>query len=556
MNNTIGVYLLLISLQFSGNCFCQDVHPAPALIDNEFIVSLIPDSKGNGPSILRMLPTDLVSSRVIFPNTYLLKIASEANTDSLVEALMGRSELESIHPNYQISLRSDPLFSSQWQYLNDGQNGGKIDADIDLPEAWNLSTGGLSARGDSLVIAVLDFGFNLGHEDWQKNVWTNYSEQGDNGIDDDQNGYVDDQHGWNFQLASPDVSRNGIGHWHGTPVCGIIGADGGNGRGLSGVNWHIKVMPIVIREDVASIIEAYGYVRRMRKLYDQSDGKFGAYIVATNASFGIEHLQAEDAPIWCNIYDSLGAVGILNVASVPNYAVNIDEEGDMPSSCRSDYLITVTNTNRHDQLDSQAGYGRQTVDLSAPGSGSFTLLNNGGYGLFGGTSAAAPHVAGTVGLLHALALPDFDNHWDSVPHEAALVIRQAIIEGIDPLDDLRSRTVSEGRLNVFNSMKRLYALYRADCPTNSSLSSQVSLFPIPAQSHVYVSLGLDRPSKIQLDIFSMDGRRMLRQSTPILAEGNHRIRLDLEKNRMCKGHYVLRLLSEEVVWVGRMIVND
>lgn len=68
-------------------------------------------------------------------------------------------------------LPNDPLFSQQWAMKNTGQDGGTIGDDIDAPSAWSITTGGITAAGDTIVIAVIDGGFYLDHPDI--NFWKN-----------------------------------------------------------------------------------------------------------------------------------------------------------------------------------------------------------------------------------------------------------------------------------------------------------------------------------------------------------------------------------------------
>jgi serine protease len=89
----------------------------------------------------------------------------------------------------------DPMFNQQWALNNTGQNGGTPDADIDAPEAWDIITGGLTKLGDTIVVAIVDGGCDLNHQDLT--YWHNYAEIPNNGIDDDNNGYIDDYRGWN-----------------------------------------------------------------------------------------------------------------------------------------------------------------------------------------------------------------------------------------------------------------------------------------------------------------------------------------------------------------------
>lgn len=53
-------------------------------------------------------------------------------------------------------------------------------------------------KGQTVVVAVIDSGVDIEHEDLKDIIWTNPGEIAGNGIDDDNNGYVDDVHGWNF----------------------------------------------------------------------------------------------------------------------------------------------------------------------------------------------------------------------------------------------------------------------------------------------------------------------------------------------------------------------
>ncbi|MBP8754784.1 MAG: S8 family serine peptidase, partial [Chitinophagales bacterium] len=212
------------------------------------------------------------------------------------------------------TIPNDLSFPLQWNFYNDGTTGGIADADIDADEAWDITTGGLTALGDSIVIAVIDDGFDINHLDL--NFWKNYNEIPSNGIDDDGNGYIDDFNGWNV-LTETDVLDE---YLHGTHVSGIAGAKGNNGFGVTGVNWDVKIMAVSIGLAVyeSNALEAYAYVFDQRKLYDETNGEKGAFVVVTNSSFGIDYQLPEDYPIWCAMYDSLGRLGILNAAATIN----------------------------------------------------------------------------------------------------------------------------------------------------------------------------------------------------------------------------------------------
>lgn len=323
-----------------------------------------------------------------------------------------------------------------------------MDADIDAPEAWDITTGGITALGDTIVLAIIDDGSSLSHNDLD--FWKNENEIPNNNIDDDNNGYIDDYDGWNAYSSNGNIPTGN----HGTHVTGIAGAMGDNGTGISGVNWNAKLMPIAGSSGWESIVvEAYTYVLDMRALYNETDGEQGAFVVGTNASFGVNYGDPDDYPLWSAIYDSLGNVGVLSAGATMNINANVDVVGDMPTSCESDYLITVTNTTKYDTKNSGAAYGATTIDLGAPGTNIISTLPGSSYGYMTGTSMACPHVTGAVGMLFAAAPASMMQQYAVNPAEVALQIKQYLLDGVDPLDDLQGITVSGGRLNIFNSIE-------------------------------------------------------------------------------------------------------
>lgn len=397
------------------------------------------------------------------------------NQEHFLEHIRAQSFVEIAQYNHKVSLRTnedetplattpnDPFFSNQWQYINPGgTNGGIADKDIDAELAWDLTTGGLTAQGDTIVVAVIDNGIKTNHEDLGDNLWINYAEIPNNNIDDDNNGYIDDYNGWNSNTNDDNIT----GGNHGTPVAGIIGAKGNNNKGITGINWDIKMM--IIRNDFnadeANVLIAYGYALTQRKRYNATCGAEGAYVVVTNASWGIDKGKALDHPLWCAFYDTLGTHGILNVAATANSNDNVESAGDMPTTCTSDYLIGVTNINITGNKVQGAAYGNISIDLGAPGDGSYTLSNNtGNYGSFSGTSAASPHVTGAVGLLYAAACSDFISWSRLYPDSAALKMKEFILTGVDLNSSLNNLTVSGGNLNLFKSA----VLCQQACPSTS-----------------------------------------------------------------------------------------
>jgi len=292
----------------------------------------------------------------------------------------------------------------------------------------------------------VDDGFDIDHEDLE--FWKNELEIPDNNIDDDTNGYIDDYDGWNSWSNSGEI----IERDHGTHVTGIACAQGDNDKGVAGVNLHVKAMSVVGSATIESIVVAgYSYVYEMRASYNETDGAKGAFIVATNSSFGVNLGQPEDYPIWGAMYDSMGAIGILSAAATANANWDIDEEGDIPTSFPSDWLITVTNTEDDDQKNSNAAYGLTTIDLGAPGTQIYSTRQTGQYGNKTGCSMASPHVAGAIGYLFSVADEAFMEAYHSDPAGMALVIKQCILEGVDTIPSLIGKTVTGGRLNIYKA---------------------------------------------------------------------------------------------------------
>lgn len=480
-----------------------------------------------------------------------IRYAQASNVSLLLTHLKTLPEVLDIQLNHRLSkprgqLINDPLYNKQWQLVNDQPN--TFDIDIDAEEAWQLSTGGYTTQQDTIVVAVIDDGILDKHPDLSQNIWKNKDEIPDNGIDDDGNGLIDDVLGWNFKTNTNNVNNDGIGHWHGTPVAGIIGAEGNNGIGVTGVNWRVKLMSLVKGQDEASIIAAYDYILAMRKKYNETGGKQGAFVVVAHASWGIDSLKASDAPLWCAIYDELGKVGVLSVAATTNNNTNVDTEGDMPTGCSSQYLITVTNTNNFDQKV-EAGYGKQSIDLAAPGFNSFTTLNTGRYGVFGGTSAAAPYVSGAIALLYAMPSSRLIDSVKARPAQTALLLKQCILQGVDQVASLQDITLSGGRLNLFGSVQQLQAYYAFD--KTATTVGLLNMYPNPAKDEVFLKVHLAKQSNVAVKITSLSGLMIKDYVFNHLPQGIHRVKLDL--TYLPNGVYVCLIQNSSQTKVIRLI---
>ena len=455
MKTIIG-FLALFILHSSSMVFAQK---AGEPIAGELIIQLNNGYEINElQSVLAtngMLVKQTLSRRL---NLFLLTFDdSKASAVALLQHLKNQPAIANAQQNHYISLREatentpdDPDFVNQWGFHNDGSGSGVEGADIDALRAWDLATGGLTVLGDTIVVAVVDGGVFLAHEDL--NLFKNRHEIPGNGIDDDNNGYIDDYDGWNAYSNNGSVPSSS----HGTHVTGTVGAIGNNGIGVTGVNWNVKVMPVAGSSTVEStVVAAYSYVYEMRARYNETQGDSGAFVVATNSSFGVDNGNPENYPIWGAMYDSLGAIGVLNAGATANSNVNVDVQGDIPTAFTSPWLITVTNTTNKDEKFSSAGYGLESIDLGAPGTSVYSTRPSNTYGYSTGTSMATPHVAGAVGLLFSAADSAFMLAYKENPAEGALLMKEYILNGTDPIAGLQGITVTGGRLNIFNAINLL-----------------------------------------------------------------------------------------------------
>jgi len=338
----------------------------------------------------------------------------------------GSPLVASVEPDFVIApaaLPNEPSFGSLWGLHNTGQSGGLADADIDAPEAWQTTTG---SRG--VVIAVIDTGVDYTHRDLAANAWRNPGEIAGDGIDNDGNGFVDDVFGWDFANRDADpMDDNG----HGTHVAGTIGAVGGNGTGVVGVNWQVSIMALKFLSGSGSgstsgAIGAINYATRMKR-------DFGVNVVATNNSWGGGGFST-------SLRDAIaagGRAGILFVAAAGNDGTNNDVTPHYPSNYTDDAVISVAATDRSNRLASFSNFGVASVDVAAPGASITSTLPGNRYGSYSGTSMATPHVAGIVGLMAA-----------ANPAATAAEIRTAILSTTTPVAALAGRMTTGGLVNA------------------------------------------------------------------------------------------------------------
>lgn len=348
---------------------------------------------------------------------------------------------------YRQTVPNDPSFAQQWFWVTEDNSPGAIDADL----AWDISTGGTTSDGQEIVVAVIDDGIDSNHPDLMNNLWINNLEVPDNGLDDDGNGYIDDYFGWNINNDNDDIEFDPNGPGHGVTVAGMVGAEGNNNAGITGVNWRSKMMIVKNNDGITQslALEAYAYPLAARKLYNETNGAKGAFVVATNASWGLNFQNAGDAPIWCNFYDSLGHAGIVNCAATTNLNINVDTDGDLPTTCPSEYLIAVTRTGINEEQG--GGFGTEHIDLGAPGIAIYSTEKNSTYGTSTGTSLSSPLVAGMVAFLYSIPDNQLTTIAKTDPQAAATLARQYILNGVRAVDGYETLVATGGIANLSKS---------------------------------------------------------------------------------------------------------
>ncbi len=331
------------------------------------------------------------------PKIYQLKNKGN-NLAKFIQENSVNSSIEYIEPNYLYHSVIEPNDTYYTQQLHL--------ASTQVNKAWNYSTG-----DPSIIIAVIDSGVDINHPDLKNNIWHNFKEIPNNGIDDDHNGYIDDYNGWDFIDYSNDPrpkfdnDYSFLGMNHGTIIAGVIAAEGNNGIGISGVTWRAKIMALRVLNGVGS-----GNTLDVARAIDYAIAN-GANIINLSFVGSGKSITLEQAISRAN------RAGILVVAAAGN---EIDRGIDMTNISQypvchdggygNNWVIGVASIDKNEHLASFSNYGK-CVDVVAPGVGIFSTLYQtkakpkftrqyGGY--WSGTSVSAPQVTGLAALIKSL----------------------------------------------------------------------------------------------------------------------------------------------------------
>jgi len=314
--------------------------------------------------------------------------------------LKGLADVEFAEPNfiYTSDVTSNDTYytnGSLWGMYGDGSPLKTNVFGSQAAEAW---AAGHTGSGN-VYIGIIDEGYMYSHEDLAVNAGTNPYETAGDGIDNDANGYIDDVYGWDFDGGNNTVF-DGVTDDHGTHVAGTIGAVGGNGKGVVGVCWNVKLLSgkFLGRRGGTTVnaIKAVDYFTELKKK--------GLNIVATNNSWGGGGFSQA-------LFDAIeraNVAGVLFIAAAGNESTNIDVTASYPGGYANSNIITVASITNTGALSSFSNYGATKVDIGAPGSGIYSTVpvsSKGaiisGYASYSGTSMATPHVTGAVALYAA-----------------------------------------------------------------------------------------------------------------------------------------------------------
>ncbi|MEZ0485972.1 S8 family peptidase [Fibrella aquatica] len=355
-----------------------------------------------------------------------------------VSQLEAMPEVEYAEPNYIYTtdaVSNDPYFTNGSLWGMRGPTTSPANQfGSQAATAWAAGKTGSA----SVLIGIIDEGWMNTHTDLAGNGWVNPFEIAGNRRDDDGNGYVDDVNGWDFAGNNASIF-DGTADDHGTHVAGTIGGKGGNGVGVAGVCWNVKMIGLKFLGanggTTANAVKAIDYLTDLKT-------RHGLNIVASNNSWGGGGFSQalQDAISRANTANILFVAAAGNGGS-DGVGDNNDAVANYPSNYPNANVIAVAAITSAGARSSFSNFGATQVDLGAPGSGIWSTVpasgGKSGYASYNGTSMATPHVTGAVALYASLN-----------PGLTAAQIKSAVLTATTPTTSLTNLCVTGGRLNV------------------------------------------------------------------------------------------------------------
>ena len=291
-------------------------------------------------------------------------------TADTVEALMGDSAVTYAAPDYIMTVSqidegppassngrpNDPLLERLWGMQNSG-----------AVKVWPVAR-----DASNIIVGVIDTGVDYRHPDLKDNMWTRSG-----------------KHGYDFYENDDDPMDE---QDHGTHCAGTIAGIGNNGIGVTGVSWNAQIMALRFLGPDGS-----GATSDAVRCIDWGVAN-GAHILSN--SWG----GPDTSPELSEAVARAERKGVLFIAAAGNTGGtgnNNDQRPSYPSSLRQVNVISVGAIDVKDQRGSFSHYGKQSVDIGAPGVDILSTVRNNGYDSFSGTSMATPHVAGAAALVWA-----------------------------------------------------------------------------------------------------------------------------------------------------------
>jgi subtilisin family serine protease len=417
----------------------ERVRPREVLI--RFRNTLTIDSIQN---IVKVLPNvDVVEKIGGVPNLYRIH-SRTASVRNLLDRLKAYVDKEIVYAEPNVIIRvdsdpNDPAFQKQWGLKNTGINlpqvPGVAGQDVKALQAWELF-GQTPVGSRSIVTGVIDTGIDYNHLDLKKNIWSAPAAYkvtvGGHDIECGRG-----THGYDFvnRDCFPMDDEN-----HGTRVAGIIGAEGNNRLGITGINWAASMLAIKAFDsqglsDAARAAQAVEFAVQIKKFFMRLGN-----VRVLNNSYG---WYLNDCSSCQSLRDQIEIArdnGILFVASAGNDGISTESgiKQHFPSGFSTSNIISVGAFNNSGAFASFSNFGATSVHVAAPGKDIFSTVRNNGYAFADGTSWAAPFVSGAAALTLARC-----------PGLSTTNLKSAILNNVDATT---FPILTSGRLNIFRTL--------------------------------------------------------------------------------------------------------